>query len=206
MTDNSHHTTPSDDFNWNDAYTGELSDFVEPDDELLQIIKSLPVSSALDLGCGAGGLVVALAERGWKVTGVDVAEKAIRSVRKKIKDMSLEANLEIGDSGSWKSTKQFDLVISSFALPRRSRRADTLATLAESVAAGGSVLLKEFDSQMNGVMASDLPTIDELTTAFSGFEFLRAEIVKTPSHDHGSGGTHSESWTAILIHAVRPEN
>lgn len=206
MTHDSHHTTPGDDFDWNDAYSGELSDYVEPDEELLQIVETLPVGSALDLGCGAGGLVVALAERGWSVTGVDVAENAIQSVRKRLSNMNLTADLEVGDSGSWKSSKQFDLVIKSFALPGRTGRPATMARLAESTSPGGSVLVKEFDSRMNGVMASDLPTIDELTGALVGFEFILSEIVKTPAHDHGPSGTHFDSWTAILIHAVRPSN
>ncbi len=36
---------------------------------------------ALDLGCGSGAHAVALAERGWRVTGVDVIGKALTRAR-----------------------------------------------------------------------------------------------------------------------------
>ena len=204
VTHDSHHTSTQDDFNWDDAYSGELSDYVGPDSKLLNIVESLPTGTALDLGCGAGGLVVALVERGWNVTGVDIAKNAIVSARKRLNGMGLEADLQVADSGDWRPDKEFDLAISSFALPGREARATTLQTLSESVRPGGSVLVKEFDSQMNGVMASDLPTLEELKSAFAGFEFAKAEIVNTPSHDHGSSGGHSADWTAILIQAIKP--
>jgi SAM-dependent methyltransferase len=35
----------------------------------------------LDLGCGTGSYSVALAERGWKVTGVDISEDMLRRAR-----------------------------------------------------------------------------------------------------------------------------
>ena len=40
--------------------------------------KALEPGSALDIGCGAGGHIVALAQLGWKVTGINIAEKANR--------------------------------------------------------------------------------------------------------------------------------
>lgn len=39
---------------------------------------------ALDLGCGSGTHTVALAERGWKTTGVDLVRKAIDRARRRI--------------------------------------------------------------------------------------------------------------------------
>lgn len=42
-----------------------------------------PYGRALDLGCGTGFWSVRLAQRGWKVTGVDIVPKAIRTARKR---------------------------------------------------------------------------------------------------------------------------
>ena len=72
----------NDPFDWNEAYSGDASDYAEPDSGLIEIIDGLRPGRALDIGCGAGGLVVALAERKWQVTGVDIAAKAIEAARK----------------------------------------------------------------------------------------------------------------------------
>jgi SAM-dependent methyltransferase len=48
---------------------------------------------ALDLGCGSGAHTVELAERGWKVTGVDLVPKALRRARKRIAEHGVAADL-----------------------------------------------------------------------------------------------------------------
>jgi SAM-dependent methyltransferase len=47
--------------------------------------------SVLDLGCGRGIWSVRLAERGWKVTGVDVIPKAIRGARERARAAGVDA-------------------------------------------------------------------------------------------------------------------
>jgi SAM-dependent methyltransferase len=44
---------------------------------------ALPAGSALDLGCGTGDTSIYLAQRGWKVTGVDFVTKALDKARAK---------------------------------------------------------------------------------------------------------------------------
>ena len=51
--------------------------------EVMDFIHSNPAGKALDLGCGTGTNAITLARHGWKVTGVDFAEKAIQMARKK---------------------------------------------------------------------------------------------------------------------------
>lgn len=43
----------------------------------------LPPGSAVDLGCGTGDCAIYLAQRGWKVTGVDYVEKPLEKARAK---------------------------------------------------------------------------------------------------------------------------
>ena len=56
-----------------------------------------PYGRALDLGCGSGIWTVALAQRGWKVTGVDFVPKALRRARERAEQAEVEVELLEGD-------------------------------------------------------------------------------------------------------------
>lgn len=52
---------------------------------------------ALDLGCGSGLHLVALARRGWRATGVELIGKAARRARERVADAGVEARVVQGD-------------------------------------------------------------------------------------------------------------
>ena len=52
---------------------------------------------ALDLGTGSGIWGIELAKRGWQVTGIDFAEKALRRARERVKEAGVEMQLVLGD-------------------------------------------------------------------------------------------------------------
>ncbi|MFI5025308.1 MAG: class I SAM-dependent methyltransferase [Solirubrobacterales bacterium] len=56
-----------------------------------------PYGRALDLGCGSGIWAVALAQRGWQVTGVDFVPKALRRARERAEQAKVEVELLQGD-------------------------------------------------------------------------------------------------------------
>ena len=86
----------NDPFDWNEAYSGDATDYDDPDPGLVEIIDGLRPGRALDIGCGAGGLIVALAERKWQVTGIDIAAKAIEAARKVVQERGVNAGASRG--------------------------------------------------------------------------------------------------------------
>ena len=56
-----------------------------------------PYGPALDLGTGSAVWGVQLAQRGWRVTGVDNVEKALRRARERIEAAGVEMRLVHGD-------------------------------------------------------------------------------------------------------------
>ena len=201
-----------------------------PNGRILELVAPLAPGQALDVGCGAGGLVVALAERGWDVTGIDVARTAIESADKVIKERGVTAHLEVGDARTWLPSGKFDLVTNSFALPTGAAgRAKVYAMIRSALAPGGHIVMEEFDPSMRDktfFSGMDLPSIEELRAAFDGFDIVEAEVIETPVHDHshkhGDGHGHGhhgheynidhadhesgrEPWTAILFHARAPQ-
>jgi 2-polyprenyl-3-methyl-5-hydroxy-6-metoxy-1,4-benzoquinol methylase len=51
--------------------------------DLIEGPAALPAGHAIDLGCGKGSLAIYLAQHGWRTTGVDAVERALRAARKR---------------------------------------------------------------------------------------------------------------------------
>lgn len=80
--------------------------------ELIQIIESHEPGRAIDIGCGTGTNVVALARAGWQVTGVDFAPRAIQLAKKKIRDSGVQAEVFVRDATRLKGISgPFDLAL-----------------------------------------------------------------------------------------------
>ncbi len=80
--------------------------------ELLRFMADNPPGRALDLGCGTGTNVLALARAGWQVTGVDYAWRAIRLARRRLVQAGLNADFRLGSVLELNGLAQkFDLIL-----------------------------------------------------------------------------------------------
>ncbi|MGH8021121.1 MAG: class I SAM-dependent methyltransferase [Opitutaceae bacterium] len=59
--------------------------------------RERPFGPMLDLGCGTGIQSVALARRGWQVTGIDSVPRAVRIARERARKAGVEARFIEGD-------------------------------------------------------------------------------------------------------------
>jgi len=59
--------------------------------------RESPYGRALDLGTGSGIWGIQLAKRGWQVTGLDIADKALRRARDRMQKAGVEMRLVHGD-------------------------------------------------------------------------------------------------------------
>lgn len=116
----------------------------DPNAALVREVADLPPGKALDVGCGEGGDAIWLAQRGWRVTAVDVSGVALQRAA----DHAAEAG--VADRLDWQRhdlahtfpTGGFDLVSASFLhshgeLPR----IEILRTAAGAVLPGGVLLV-----------------------------------------------------------------
>ena len=76
----------------------------------------LNVKKILDLGCGTGGHLIPLLNRGYEIIGVDRSAYMLRSLRKKMDKLSLDCELIENDICSLDLGVEFDVVISMFAV------------------------------------------------------------------------------------------
>lgn len=83
---------------WEDAE--EQPTFVESISALLdreEAGRTPPFGLALDIGTGSGIWGIKLAERGWRVTGVDIVERALGRARERIGEAGVEMRALYGD-------------------------------------------------------------------------------------------------------------
>lgn len=195
-------------FDWDAVYRGDGSDTTAPDPLLLAPAETLTPGKALDLGCGAGGNALALAERGWRVTGVDIAPRAIASTRAAACARGLELELLVADTALWRPETTYGFVLSSYALPPRGQaRTATLAAAAAALAPGGILALGEWDEEgCTWGGSGDLVTLDEMRTHLTalGLEVLRAERLRVPVHQHPGHEQEPADEAAVIVTARRP--
>ncbi len=120
--------------------------------ELLQYIQTHPVGRAIDLGCGTGTNILALAQHGWQVTGVDFIPKAIRAAKRKTKNIKVD--LHTGDVTNLRGIAgPFDLALDIGCFHGIQNKSKYLDELDRILAPSGHWLLYGFfkpDSQIAG--------------------------------------------------------
>jgi SAM-dependent methyltransferase len=173
---------------WNERYGGaELLWSSTPNRFLTAETENLEPGRALDLACGEGRNAVWLAERGWRVTGVDFAEAALAKATELAAGRGVELELVHADLLDWvPPPRAYDLVVVLYLqLPAVERRL-VLSRAAAAVAPRGTFLLVAHD--LSNLTAghggpSDpavLMTADEVAAELAGLTVERAECVARP--------------------------
>ena len=86
------------------------------DGPLAEVIATRPPGRALDAGCGTGRQAVSMAERGWKVTGVDGVGQALRKARARAEAAGIAHRTtfvegDVTDLGALLGGDRYDLVL-----------------------------------------------------------------------------------------------
>lgn len=71
----------------------------QPSSRLLEVLRDhqIPSGRALELGCGTGASAIALAQRGFDVTAIDLAPLAIERARQQAAEAHVSVNWIVGD-------------------------------------------------------------------------------------------------------------
>ena len=170
---------------WNERYAER--DHVwggEPNRLFVAETQGLAAGRALDLACGQGRHALWLAERGWRVTGVDFSDVAIGQARCAAAERGLDVDFVAADLLTWRpEAAAFDLVFVLYLQLGRDELRTVLAHAAAAVAPGGVFLLVAHDERNlaeghGGPQdASVLTTPDAVSGALGDLEVKRAERV-----------------------------
>ncbi len=99
-------------------YLYQDKDYKKECDFLEDIFKkhNKKIDTILDLGCGTGSHAIILAERGYKVSGVERSKEMLAYARRKIKNAGFKIALYKSSIQDLNLNKTFDAVISMFAV------------------------------------------------------------------------------------------
>ncbi len=144
---------PGNTLHWEDVYQQleiEEMPWFSPklDNDIEKALLEYDISGgpAIDVGTGPGTQAIALAKLGFKVTGIDVSETAIRKARIRASEEEVKVTFVQDDILNSSIKKQFNLAIDRgcFHVVSPPRRADYVLTIHSLLKPNGYLFLKCF--------------------------------------------------------------
>ena len=173
-----------DDWNRRFAAPGYLFG-TEPNRFLVADVAGLPPGRALDLACGDGRNAVWLAERGWRVTGVDFSDVALEKAARLAGERRMEVEWVEADLLAYEpKPRAFDLVVILYLQLPAEELGSVLERAARAVAPGGTLLVvgHHRDNLEHGHGGPQEPSVlytpADLVTHLDGLRVERAERVE----------------------------
>lgn len=173
----------ADKIKWNERFASEDSFLGErPSPFLVQEIERIkflsPGKTALDVACGEGRNSIFLAQQGFKVTALDIADVGINKGRKRAKEAGISIDFHQVDLDDYQITKKYDLILNFNFLLR-----DLFRQEVEALNPGGLLLVDTIMESPSVLMQHNpdyLLKRGELANIFSTFdgEILASEELK----------------------------
>lgn len=130
---------------WDERYSGEAKIWSgNPNRQLVAEVSDLAPGTALDVGCGEGGDVIWLAQRGWRVTGADFSANGLARAARHAAEAGVAERTDWWqvDARTFAAgDRSYDLVTSHFLHPPDGGMVDVTRRLAGAVAPGGRLLV-----------------------------------------------------------------
>lgn len=154
--------------------------------ELIAYLDQHPAGRAIDLGCGTGTNLIAIASRGWDVTGIDISYLAVRQAKQKAKAAGVKVDVLRGEVSRLKGVRgPFDLAldIGCFHSLDKDKKKEYQDSIVRVVHPGGTYLLYSWLKTTE----SHIPAEDEILKGLSpNFDLTATQ--------YGTDGSRSSAW------------
>jgi 2-polyprenyl-3-methyl-5-hydroxy-6-metoxy-1,4-benzoquinol methylase len=163
---------------WNNSLTKDSTYKFskQPNTLLVEAIENKKPGTALDVGMGQGRNSLYLASKGWKVTGIDIADEAIAVAKQQAEKQKLSINAVLSSRQDFGfGTEQWDLVAYIY---EGCLDVDIVAKIKKSMKHKG-IIVFEFFHREAGIKMSrpafgcESNTVKELFQNAGGFEIVR---------------------------------
>jgi len=175
---------------WDERYAGpELVWGAGPNCFVAEELAALEPGRALDLGTGEGRNAIWLAERGWRVTGVDFSAVGLEKAKRLAEARGVSAEWIRADLTDFQpEPRAFDLVAILYLQVQAQDRTTIVRAAAAGVAAGGTLLLvgHHSDNIERGHGGPQAPAVlysaEDVAADLegTGLSIQRAEMVERP--------------------------
>lgn len=131
--------------------------------KFVKLLREIKTKRVLDLGCGAGRHVIALAKKGFQIYGLDVSPTALKETKERLKQEGLKAKLELGNIYKKLPYRDnfFDGVISIKVLHHgKILRIKKLIEEIERVMRSGGILMVEVPKEEKGYVRENSREIE----------------------------------------------
>lgn len=146
-------------------------------------------AALLDLGCGPGLYSLALAKKGWNVTGIDLSQNSVDYAKEQAKKAGVEITYQIQNYLEIDFESQFDIVIliyCDYGVLSPEERKILIDKIYRALKPGGKIILDVFTSSFYGdmkeqssweVVREDGFWSSEPYAAFTGQFFYEDQVV-----------------------------
>lgn len=168
---------------WNARFSSRSHSSLEPDhllitawdDYIEPLLGSLNQKRALDVAGGVGRHSLYLAERGWRMTLIDISDKGVEIARENALKRRLEIDLRNEDlRGADLGSEAYELILVFFYLDR-----ELFPALIRALAPGGILIYKTYTREHPRLSGGKGPThpmhlleSNELLKAFTSLQVL----------------------------------
>jgi tellurite methyltransferase len=170
---------------------------VKPNKKVEELAKLLPQNAnVLDIGCGAGGNSIFLAEKGFNVTCVDNDKEAITEIREKYPKINA-INQDVLDFSFRENEYDLILAINVLNFFKKEDVEKTIKNMIKSLKENGLIYIQAFSINEQCKGFNCLFNKKDFEDYFSKNEILECEELKIKDN-HPPLGEHEHSIIRIL--------
>jgi tellurite methyltransferase len=176
----------------------------EPSIVAKELLNHRKEGSVLDIGMGEGRDVLFLAEKGFKVTGIDLSKVAVNKCLDLSEKNNLDVDLLVGDYLDYYPKNRFNIIISNCTLHLLDQKdvPRAIIKMKKMTRNNGLNIISVF-SEKDDSNVSHKFKIDELKEFYKDWNILKYEEFSTSLEKHGSSEEHTHEGIIIVAEKVK---